>query len=520
MSDFTAKLPRQLYQAAQVQQLDRVAIEEFAIPGFTLMQTAGRVAFNALLENWPQTRFLRIFVGAGNNGGDGYIVAGLAQEQGIGTEVIQVGDPTKLQGDAQQAWQWAQQQDVAMHAFADFDADLQADHAHMLIVDALLGTGLDREVEGDYKQAIETINSAQVPVVAIDIPSGLSADTGSPLGSTVIADLTVTFIGMKQGLLTGQGRDFAGIIVFSSLDVPDEVYSHKDAPSVSAERIDINYATRHLLPRARSSHKGSHGHVVILGGDHGYGGAALMAAEAALRAGAGLVSLITRSIHRPAVLARRPEIMVLGTEDEDAAIDELIARASAIAIGPGLGRSEWSRNLLQMALGVQLSADTPLVIDADGLNLLAERSQTGSPTRRDNWLLTPHPGEAANLLDSTVAEIQQDRFAAVAELQSKWGGCCLLKGSGSLICTAADQGQHLYLCTEGNAGMATAGMGDVLSGIIVSLVAQGLSLQHSLCCAVAIHGEAADMAMDPAGQRGMIATDLFPFIRQLVNPSL
>ena len=520
MNNSTSRLPRQLYRAAQVQQLDRIAIEEFEIPGFSLMQAAGAVAFNALLEKWPQTRHLQVFTGSGNNGGDGYIVAGLALQQGIGVDVIQVGDAASLQGDAKLAWQWAQQQQVSMTPYADFDAEDESGHAHTLVVDALLGTGLDRPAEGSYKQAIEYINLTESPVVAIDIPSGLSADTGKQLGSTVIADLTVSFIGMKQGLLTCQGRDFAGAIVFSSLDVPDEIYVSKNAPKPSAHRIDINYATRHLLPRAQSSHKGNHGHVVIIGGDYGYGGAALMAAEAAQRSGAGLVSLITRSNHRPAILARRPEVMVTGTEDEDVQLDELISRATAIAIGPGLGRSDWSRNLLQLALSAQISADTPLVIDADGLNLLAERSQTGSPIKRDNWILTPHPGEAASLLDSTVAEIQDDRFEAVSALHRKWGGCVLLKGSGSLICISENKQQNLFLCSEGNAGMASAGMGDVLSGIIVSLVAQGLPLQHSLCCGVCIHGEAADLAMEEGGQRGMLATDLFDFIRQLVNPTL
>jgi NAD(P)H-hydrate epimerase len=518
MNDFTSRLPRQLYRACQVQQLDRIAIDEFGIAGFKLMQTAAAAAFSALLEQWPQTRHLQVFAGSGNNGGDGYIMAGLAQENGMTAEVIQLGDATKLKGDAKEACDWAQQQRVSMIAFADFHPDSDADRAHTVIIDALLGTGLDRAVAGDYKTAIDSINSADWPVVAIDIPSGLSADTGQAMGSTVVADLTVTFIGMKQGLLTCQGRDYVGSIVFSSLDVPDEIFGHESTPAPSAERIDINYATRHLLPRRRSSHKGSHGHVVVVGGDYGFGGAAMMAAEAAQRTGAGLVSLITRSAHRPALLARRPEIMVLGTEDQGVAVDELIAKADVVVIGPGLGASDWSRGLLQMALAAQVANDKPLVIDADGLNLLAQRSGSGAVLKRDNWILTPHPGEAANLLGCSVSDIQSDRFAAVAELNSRWGGCCLLKGSGSLIC-CSDQ-QQLFLCTEGNAGMASAGMGDILSGVIGGLVAQGLALQHSLCSAVCIHGEAADLAMEAGGERGMVATDLFPYIRQLVNPSL
>ena len=518
MTDFTSGLPRALYRAAQVRQLDRIAVEDFSIPGFRLMRTAGAVAFKALREQWPQVKHVRVFAGGGNNGGDGYIVAGLARETGLSAEVVQLSDGSRLTGDAGLAFAWAQEKQVAMLSFDGFQAAADNHHAHTVVVDALLGTGLDREVSGDYRAAIELINASRLPVLAIDIPSGLGADTGVPLGTAVKAELTVTFIGMKQGLLTAQGRDFSGAIVFNALEVPDEIYSRETSPVPSARRIDINDAAKHLPPRVRSAHKGSYGHVLVMGGDYGFGGAALMAAEAAARAGAGLVSLLTRSVYRTATLARRPEVMVSGTEDDAVAIDELIDAASVIAVGPGLGRSPWSRRLLQLALAAQSSRGTPLVIDADGLRLLAERAGMAATVKRDNWILTPHPGEAATLLDCTVKEIQDDRFAAVANLNARWGGCSLLKGSGSLICCGHSE-QRSYLCTEGNAGMASGGMGDVLTGIIAGLVAQGLSLEHSLCCAVSIHGEAADLVARACGQRGMLATDLFAPVHQLVNPT-
>lgn len=522
MTDFSTRLPRNLYRAEQVRKLDRIAIEEFGFSGFNLMRTAAAVAFNGLLEKWPQTRHLQVFTGSGNNAGDGFIVAGLAREMGISAEVIQLADPQKLRGDARQAWEWAQQLNVAMTSFGDFDLANETAHAHPVIVDSLLGTGLDRQVEGDYKTAIDYINGASAPVLAIDIPSGLSADTGQPLGATVVADLTCTFVGMKQGLLTGQGRDFIGELVYHALDIPDEVFTADSAPSPSATRIDINYAAQYLHPRAGSSHKGSHGHVLVIGGDYSFGGAAIMAAEAAQRSGAGLVSIITRSTHRPAMLARRPEVMVMGTEDEDLQLESLVSRASTIVIGPGLGRGPWARKLMQLALSAQMAKTTPLIIDADALHLLADKSQQllasqGSGLKRDNWILTPHPGEAAVLLDCSIADIQDDRFAAVAKLNALYGGACLLKGSGSLICVSDQAQQKLYLSSEGNAGMASGGMGDVLSGIVGGLVAQGHSLQQSLCCGVCIHGEAADLSMQAGGQRGMVATDLFPYIRQLVN---
>lgn len=549
MSDPLSRLPRQLYRAQDVQQLDKIAIEEHGIDGIKLMQRAGAVAFHALMDQWPQSRSVRVFAGSGKNGGDGYIVARLAQEQGLQSEVIQVASADKLQGDARLAWEQAVAKQVRMRSLAEYlaatVADTETSRTHTVIVDALLGTGIDRTVSEDYALAIHHINACaadktRATVLAIDIPSGLNANTGMPFGLAVHADLTVTFIGMKQGLLTGRGREFAGRIVFSNLDVPDAIYSSRNAPQAASQRIDINDATRHLLPRAIASHKGDHGHVVVVGGDDSHGGAVLLAAEAALRSGAGLVSVITRSVHRPAILARRPELMVSGTEDRagsdraegdrrtgiegggeaaSAPIRALLARASAIIIGPGLGQSRWSRALFQLALAAQSSRNIPLVVDADGLRLLAEKPATSTGVKRDNWILTPHPGEAAQLLDRSIADIELDRFAAVRALQSKWGGSCLLKGSGSLICSIENAEQKIFLSTEGNPGMASAGMGDVLSGITGSLVAQGLSLADSIRCAVVIHGEAGDLVAQQQGTRGLLAADLFTVLPQLVNPA-
>ncbi len=518
------RLPRNLYTAGQSRLLDQIAIEQFDISGFNLMRTAATVAFNTLMEKWPQTRHVQVFTGSGNNAGDGYIVAGLARAQGLGTEVITLSDPTKLVGDAKLAWQWAIQQKVIITAFSDFNTEHETSHAHPVVVDALLGTGLDREVRGDYAKAIKFINATSSPVLAIDIPSGLSADTGECLGIAVVASTTVTFIGVKQGLLTNQAGDFVGELIYHDLDVPEKVFSSESSPTPSAVRIDIHFAASMLIPHAAASHKGSHGHVLLIGGDYSFGGAIIMAAEAAQRTGAGLVSVITRSCHRTALLARRPEVMVLGTEDESAQIERQISRATVIVVGPGLGRSQWGHDLLQLALTAQLSRSIPLVVDADALHLLAEEKQQasaekGTGLKRDNWILTPHPGEAAALLDSSTTEIQRDRFAAVRELGSTWGGVCLLKGNGSLLCSGNKPRQKVFLCSEGNAGMATAGMGDVLSGIVGALLGQGLSLEQSLSAAVCIHGEAADLCMQASGQRGMAATDLMPYLRELVNPT-
>ncbi len=523
MNSIRSRLPKPLYRAAQVRELDRIAIEECGIEGFELMQRAASVAFSTLLDKWPQVKHVIVFVGKGNNGGDGYVVAGLAKDYGLNPEIVRLGDHSKLQGDALAAQQFADQRNVPCSSF-DRECILgngTYPKGHTVIVDALLGTGLDRPVSDAFTDAIATINELEFPVLAIDVPSGISTDTGNSLGCAVKAQVTTTFIGLKRGLLTSEGVDASGEIVYHNLDVPEEVFNSPHSPVADCHRIDMNQMSRLLLPRHASAHKGDFGHTVIIGGDYGYGGAALMAAEAAVRAGSGLVSLITRSINHSSMLSRRPEVMVLGTEngsESENQIDDLMRSATVVVVGPGLGKSTWSRQLFQSAMQLQLALDIPLVLDADALNLLAERANQNKNTRRDNWILTPHPGEAARLLECSSVEIQADRFAAVARLQQEWGGVCLLKGAGSLICYPVLDETLIELCSVGNPGMASGGMGDVLSGVIGGLVAQGFSLADSLRVASCVHGESADLASVKGGQRGMAATDLYPYIRQLLNP--
>lgn len=529
MSDSLAGLPTSLYRAAEVRQLDDLAIKEFGCTGFGLMQLAAKVAFQALLERWPNTRLVRVFVGGGNNAGDGFLCAVLAKQHAIPCEIIIVGDLSKLSTDAMCAYQKASSLDVEMIEFDVFLARVEPAQEYV-VVDALLGTGLDRPVTGKFATAIERLNSSSAPVVAIDIPSGLSADSGMPLGLAVAADLTVTFIGLKRGMLTGHGRDYCGEILFHDLDISKQVYSSSNAPVPGVHRIDINLAKNYLRPRKSSSHKGSNGHVVVIGGDTGFGGAAILCAEAALRGGAGLVSVISRSVHRPAALARCPELMWQGTEDFaesgadpaaaalllDARVAEMLSKATAIVVGPGLGRGGWAKRLFNQALSRSRASATPLVIDADGLHLLGDRLQS-SGAKGGNWVLTPHPGEAAAMLGCTVADVQQNRFNSIQKLAEVYGGSCLLKGSGSLIAHGAEP-TSVELCSEGNPGMGSGGMGDLLAGLIAALVSQGIAVDKSLSCAVCIHGEAADLATENTGERGLVASDLLPWLRQLVNP--
>ena len=489
-------LPTSLYRADQVRALDRFAIEQQNIPGSVLMERAGKEATDILKQNWPAAGNICVVCGSGNNAGDGYVLARLCLESGLDARVFYVTDPASLKGDAQSAFEkFRAKSDAGPEKFSAgliSNADV--------IVDALLGTGIDREVTGEYRAAIEAINSAEKPVMAIDIPSGLNADTGNVLGIAVRSDITVTFIGLKQGMFTGQGREYCGRICFSDLEVPSQIYRQQQ---VDVSRIDYDNQSHLLTRREQHSHKGNYGHALIIGGDYGFAGAARMAAEAAARSGAGLVSLATRVEHAAGIPLAVPEIMARGIH-KTSDLNPLLDKASVIAIGPGLGQSDWSSSLLARVLETRL----PMVLDADALNLIARESAYS-----ENWVLTPHVGEAARLLQGSTAEIMADRFHALRSLREKYGGVIILKGSGTLV---AGPGHSISLCSDGNPGMASGGMGDVLTGIVAGLVAQGIDMETAAKLAVCIHAAAADNAAKQ-GERGLLATDLMPWVRRLVN---
>lgn len=483
-------LPTKLYRAEQARELDRIAIEQHGIPGLELMHRAGQSAFDAIRQRWPQARCLAVFCGSGNNGGDGYVVARLALQAGLEATVYAVSPPEKLLGDALLAYKEYQGRGGTVLPFAAI-VYCKAD----VVVDALLGTGLNRPVDGEYAEAIAYIGSLQKPVVALDIPSGLNADNGTVMGCAVQAACTVTFIALKQGLLTGAAADYCGELVFASLDMPEAVY--RGVPHAATRVIKP-----HFPARRRSAHKGMFGHVLIIGGERGYAGAARMAAEAAARVGAGLVSIASRERHAALLNAACPELMCHGVETP-LQLAPLLDKATVAVIGPGLGQSQWARELFEAAL----DSGKPLIIDADALNLLAQQS-----SRKGQWILTPHPGEAARLLDCAAADIQRDRFAAALAIQQKYAGVCLLKGAGTLIANGAE----IYVNTTGNPGMASGGMGDVLSGVIAGLAAQGFAIDAAARFGAYIHGAAADLAA-AEGERGLLASDLLPHLRKLVN---
>ena len=469
--------PGKVYTAAEVRQLDRTAIESHGIPGVSLMRRAGRAAFETLRQRWPECRAITVACGSGNNAGDGYIVAGLAVEAGIETQLLQVGDPARLKGDAATARDWAARVGVSA---GDTGLEIAGD----VVVDALLGTGASGELRPPYLDAIEAINAAGKPVLAIDLPSGISADSGATLGAAVRADVTITFIGEKLGLHTGAGVDHTGDVVFDGLGVPDEIHDDMGGiPVLSPPRP---------LQRPRSGHKNRFGHVLVIGGDHGMGGAVLLAGEAALRTGCGLVSILTRPEHRAPILARMPELMARGVSEGDD-IRDLLDACTVVAAGPGLGREPWGEQLLDQAL----AAGKPMVIDADGLNLLASRDLRAPA----DSVMTPHPGEAARLLETAVT----DRPTAARDISARFGNVVVLKGAGTLV---AEAGELVGICTAGNPGLATAGSGDVLTGIVAALLAQGYDTRSGAEAGVSLHAAAGDLAARRLAPQPIVASDV------------
>ncbi|WP_375177611.1 NAD(P)H-hydrate dehydratase [Marinobacter mobilis] len=499
----SASLPESLYSADSVRAMDRYLISQCQVPGFELMQRAAASAFRNLIRTWPEPGRLLVLCGAGNNGGDGYLVAASAARHGLDVDCVAVVDPQSLQGDASKACQVARNDGVEILLWRELDdggrSVLFATAG--LIVDALLGTGVAGAPRDPFGDVIRRCNASPAPVLAIDLPSGLDATTGHAAGDVVQASLTVTFIGLKTGLLTGQGANCAGEVVFESLDTGDQLPACGEAPM--ARRVDW-WGLREQLPvRAAAAHKGYFGHMLIVAGDRGYGGAALLAAEAAIRSGAGLVTLATRPEHVMPALARCPSVMAQGVIHGSELVP-LLARASLVVCGPGLGQSSWGQQMLQQVV----SSGKPQVLDADALNLLSQRV----PVTASNHILTPHPGEAARLLGLTAAEVEADRLAAAARIQQEYGGTVLLKGAGTVV----TDGTEFVIVDGRNPGMATGGMGDVLSGMIGSLLAQLDSPLQAATMAAALHLASADRASQVKGYMGLIPNDVIDTLPRML----
>lgn len=498
-----SQLPRYLLTCQQTRALDQCAISNFSLPGTLLMKRAARAAFELALSLWPENRNWIVVCGSGNNAGDGYAFAAIAKEKGHNVKLLALKEPSQLSGEARQAWRYAQQESVGIGAF-DPATQIPSD---WVIVDALLGSGVRGQVKDDFQVAIDWMNGQPCAVLALDLPSGLCADTGVELGSSVKATATITFVGCKRGLLTSSGPACTGSLYFSDLDIPSQAFDaviNGDHHVVT--RVDRTVC-KDLPRKPRDAHKGVSGHLMVVGGDLGYGGAAILAAESAAFSGCGMVSVATRAEHVPAALMRRPELMVRGVPSGQE-LEPLLERPNVLVVGPGLGQTPWSEQMLQQCI----CTHKPLVLDADALNILA---RGGIPwPQQSQCVITPHPGEAGRLLKLSTAEVQQDRFAAVEKLHAQYGGIVVLKGAGTIIY----DGRTTYLANVGNAGLATAGSGDVLSGVIGALIAQGMQPIDAALLAVCVHGDAADLLVEEVGEFGMQASELIPYVRELLRP--
>jgi NAD(P)H-hydrate epimerase len=489
-------LPIALYSTAQVRALDSHAINELGIAGYILMKRAGEAALRYLRTRWPMAHRVVIVCGGGNNAGDGYVLARFAQAAGLSVTVLAVIEADQLRGDARLAYEDFKNSGGQLHNFTPAlfkEGDV--------VVDALLGTGLQGTVREGFASVVRAINSSGRPVFALDVPSGLDSDTGAPLGDAVRADCTVTFVGLKTGLFIGDGPEFAGKVYFDDLEI--------EAPSSAEfkprlERIVESEIQRALPRRPRASHKGNFGRVLIIGSGSGMPGAVRLAGEACLRVGAGLVTVAVAAENVPPISAGRPELICLPLSDWKVLV-EAIDKAEVIAIGPGLGRSQWAREALQAVL----RSDKPLVVDADALNLIAE-SHTEP---RHNWIMTPHPGEAGRLLDTDTEQIQANRLAALDRLVRQYGGTVVLKGAGTLVGT---RDRTPALCERGNPGMASAGTGDVLTGAIAGILAQCRDNWLAARVGVLVHAMAGDAAAR-TGERGLLASDVARELHHCVN---
>ena len=477
----------------------------------TLMERAGAAAFERARRRFPGARRWLVLAGAGNNAGDGFVIARLGRSEGLEVQTLLLSPASPPRGDAATQFEAMMGAGVPVASF-DGGALPQAD----LIVDAMLGIGLDRPLAGRYLEAVRAVNDSGAPVLAVDVPSGIHADSGAVMGAAVRATLTVTFIAEKCGLFLGDAPDHAGERVLEPLgDVPPERLGEAEAGAGGRSRLRV-FAGQDwrgmLSARRRADHKGRFGHVLVVGGGAGMGGAARLAGEGALRAGAGLVSVATHPQHAAELLRDRPELMVRAVRRADD-LAPMLERATVAAVGCGLGRDRWARDMFAAVCASGL----PRVIDADGLNLLAESpapdARGGNAPR---LIITPHPGEAGRLLGRSSAQVQSDRPGALAELQRRLSGVVLLKGAHTLI---SAPGEAPWVIDAGNPGMATAGMGDVLTGLLAGLWAQLPAAPADSVAALAAyaHARAGDIAA-AGGQRGMIASDLLAALREVVNP--
>ncbi len=500
-----------LLTAAQMRELDRIAIEDWHVPGLVLMENAGKATADHLEENFDDLYPgpVTVFAGKGNNGGDGYVIARHLMNRGWDVSTLVLADVKDISGDARVNL------DILLKSGADLefitdesdvDERLERFRQTSLVVDALFGTGLAAEISGFYARVIDWINSSAAAVVSVDIPSGIDATTGQVLGAAVFADLTVTFASAKVGHVVYPAVEFVGDLAVVDIGIPKQL-----ADQQKINHLFINAeAAQILLPaRPASGHKGTFGHLLLVAGSTGKSGAAALAAEGGLRAGAGLATLACPAHLNPIFEVKLTEVMTVPLPEVDGmvsmqalpAIEELWADKSVLAIGPGLGTGDEIGGLVRRLIR---DCPLPMVIDADGLNALVGHLDV-LQSRIAPTVLTPHPGEMARLLDCSVAEIESDRIVIARKFASEHGVILALKGARTVV---AEPEGAIFINGSGNPALACGGTGDVLTGVIGGLLSQGLSAVAAVLLGVYLHGRAADRLFETQGRAGILATDL------------
>jgi len=511
-----------LVKAAEMRDMDRLTIMEVGIPGIVLMENAARGATRIFLDHFrpPRGAFVVALCGPGNNGGDGYVMARYLKETGLKTTVLVLAPEEKISGDALTNLKIVK--GLGLEVYHILDERLWNEHRHLLdrcdyILDGILGTGLSSPVRGLYKRVIDEVNSLQRPVMSIDIPSGLNADSGQVLGSAIKASLTVTFGFPKLGHVIFPGADYVGRLARIDIGIPASVAARIPEKARLAEPSHFT----DLLPvKRRDIHKGSRGHLLVLAGSTGKTGAATLASIAALRAGAGLVTLGVPKGLNPVLEGKLTEAMTyplpetpggsLSLEAEGE-IRRLMEGKTALALGPGLSTDEQTSALI---LRIVETSPLPMVIDADGINALSKDPKALAACR-DKAILTPHPGEMGRLVGSSAAEIQADRVRAALSFAENFGCFLVLKGARTLI--AGPEG-NLFVNPTGNPALSSGGSGDVLTGLIGGFLARGWPMAESAVGGVYLHGLAADLLAEDMGESGILAGDLLDVLPELMAP--
>jgi hydroxyethylthiazole kinase-like uncharacterized protein yjeF len=513
-----------LVTAQEMREMDRETIEKIGVPGPVLMENAARGAVDHLKACTPDLAARRIGVaaGRGNNGGDGFVMARCLAQEGCRVTVFLLSTPQRVQGDAALNLKLLENSGVPLVPVVD-EAALEAQRplmaAQELWIDALLGTGLNADVHGLYRDLIDVINAADCPVFAVDIPSGLNADRGQPCGTSIRADATATFAFAKLGHFLHPGAQLTGRLAVIDIGIPDGVVSRRPPRQYA---VTAEMTAGDLPRRAEDSHKGRSGHLLVIAGSTGKTGAAALCAESALRCGAGLVTLGAAESLNPVLETLLPEVMTLPLAEHGpgvlggAALASIRAEAAGkqcLALGPGLGTDPETRRLVQ-----DLVADCPLpvVIDADALNCLAGSTEL-LEERSAETVLTPHPGEMGRMLGCSAAEVQADRVETARRAARKWQVHLVLKGAGTVI---AHPDGRVGINTTGNSGMAAGGMGDVLTGVIAGLIAQGLTAEAASRAGVFLHAAAADDLTVAVGPRGYLASEVMAAIPGAMAPLL